>query len=205
MATNDELDVQVDIKDFTQQLKKLGAEMEQKVVASAVSAAAEVFKKAIVRLAPKAERGRGGKYPRVAGLLKRAVYKYRKRDPKTGTVAMVVSFRKGKGAQRLKRGSLDAWYARFLEFGWIPRGPGAKFKGGKRRVLFQRSAYTALGGRTVTKYKFIGPGYAKAKSDALTAFTARMDKRIDALNFVGPQLPSAASQRASFVGPVRPR
>lgn len=202
MAADRDLDASIDIKDFTRELKQLGKEMEQKVIASAVSAAGEVFKKAIVRIAPAAERSRGGKHPRVAGLLKRAIYKYRVRDPKTGTVAMVVSFRKGRNARKRKGGSLDAWYARFLEFGWIPRGPGQKFKGGKRRVSRQRQAFLGLGGQAIYKYKFIGPGYAKAKGAALTAFTNRMEKRIRALSFVGPQLPSAASRRGSFVGPL---
>lgn len=167
--------IRTNIPEFKRQLDALGQDMEKKIVRSAVNAAATAFRKAIVVTVPVLKKPRGG---RVAGTLKRAIYTYRVRRPEPGTIAMKVSFRKGKAEQKNGR---DAFYGRFLEQGWIPRGPGKALKGGKRTKALQRERNLAAGA-VKHSYPFIAPAFNRARIAALEAFTSKITDRIEKAN-----------------------
>lgn len=169
---SDTVEVRTNLPEFKGALTALGGDMEKKIVRSGVNAAATAFRKAIIATVPVLKTPRKG---RVAGTLKRAIYTYRVRHPEPGTVAMKVSFRKGNEAG--KKG-LDAFYGRFLEAGWIPRGPGKALKGGKHSKALQRSRSS----RGPVKYPFIAPAFNRARDAALAAFTNKMTARIEKAN-----------------------
>ena len=121
----DGIQVITNLPDFKRQMAAFSKNFEKNIVRSATNAAAQVFKKVVIAAAPRA-----------SGRLKRAIYIFRRRNPKAGTVEMLVSFRRGKKEQRVavkrKRGTViinrDAFYGRFLEAGWHPRGPGSELR-----------------------------------------------------------------------------
>lgn len=166
----DGVEVRTNLPEFKRQLSALGENMEKNIVRSAVNAAAQVFKKAVIADAAKR-----------TGTLRQSIYVYRRRSPEPGTIKYSVSFRKGKKEQKRKGGSGDAFYGRFLELGWIPRGPGKRFAGGSRSKALQRKRAIAGGARRVS-YPFLAPGFRSAKDAALAAFTAKMQERIAKAN-----------------------
>lgn len=172
-----EVTVVSNLPDFKRQLARFSEKIEKKIVRSATNAAAQAFKKAVVSEAPVLKKPKRGKDPRAPGTLRRAIYAYRKRNPQPGTVQFVVGFRKGKAQQQRKGGSRDAFYGRFLEVGWIPRGPGRSFRGGRRTKALQRERALAGGARKV-QYPFIKPGFNKARGAALAAFKTRMTEGV---------------------------
>lgn len=166
-----ELNVKHNLPDFKAQLKRFGVDFERRTVRSATLAAANVFKKLVIAEAPvlkKPDRRR------VAGTLKKSIYVVRSKKSTRGAERYVVGFRKGRKAAKTGR---DAFYGRFLELGWIPRGPGAKLRGGVRSRKLQRSRNLA-GGATKRQFPFIQPGFQRGKSAALNAFTKRIATRI---------------------------
>ena len=83
----------------------------------------------------------------------------------------------GKSARKVKRRGgktvdLDAYYGRFLERGWIPRGPGQQIRGGRRRAALERRRLLAAGAQRVKK-PYIAPAFRIVKDQALKAFYAK--------------------------------
>ena len=126
---------------------------------------------------------------RPPGTLAKAIYVYGRRSRKKGEVTYSVSFRKGKAAQRMqvkRKGksvtvNRDAFYGRFLEDGWIPRGPGRKLTGGKRLRALKRERLVQ-GGSKEYRYPFLQPAFSNAQGAALAAFNAKMTERIAEAN-----------------------
>jgi hypothetical protein len=165
-----EVDVRTNLPDFKKQLDLLAKGFEKQVVGPALSAAGKVFKAAVVA---NAEARRETKYHKdhVPGTLARAIYSYRLRNPKTGTVEMKVSFRKGKAQQKFGR---DAYFGKFLEEGWIPRGPGQKIRGGRRSKALQRQRLAHL----KISRPFIRPAFDASAPAALSAFNSAMVQQL---------------------------
>lgn len=175
----DGVTVKTNLPDFKRQIQAFGFDMQRRVFRSGVAAAAGVFKKLTVQLAP-VLRTRHSK--RVPGLLKRAIYTKRARDSRNGLVHYFVGVRQGKQAQRRKGGSLDAFYWRPLELGHLVRARGQKLRGGARSRSLQRSRLNAAGAQRVPPHPFLAPAFQRGKDQALQAFTVRVQARIDKEN-----------------------
>jgi HK97 gp10 family phage protein len=170
------IEVRTNLPDFTRQIIAFGRDFERKTVRSATAAAAGVFKKLAI-----------AKAPVDSGLLKRAMYRKRSRRSTRGAEQYFVGFRQGKAQQNAKvykgfTGNLDAYHGRFLEYGWVPRGPGKKLRGGRRSVALQRERALAAGAAKITKYRFMHPAFERGRDEALRVFFARIEQRIDREN-----------------------
>lgn len=170
----DGIDIKFNLPDFKRQLQALGIDMERKIVRSATNAAAQEFKKLAVKNAPILK---ATSKNRQAGTLQKAIYVARSRSKSTpGREAFSVSFRKGKRAA--KKG-VDAFYGRFLEAGWTPRGPGGKLRGGTRYKALIRARQSS---GKIIKYRFLKPAFDAGKDAALRAFTVKIEQRIAEAN-----------------------
>lgn len=164
------VEVRSNLPAFNAQLDALGADFERRVVRSAANAAAQAFKRTAL-----------AEVPVRSGKLKRALYVKRdRRSAQRGTEHYIVSFRKGRAAQNIKvyrgfTGNLDAYYGRFLEAGWIPRGPGKKMRGGTRSRALQRER---AGGEKITTYRFLRPAFDHTRDEALRRFYVKIEQRI---------------------------
>lgn len=171
-----DIQIRFDIPDFRQQLKAIGSDFERKTIRSATGAAATVFKRLAVARAPvlKTENRRRG---RIAGTLKRSIISGRsRRESKNGVeVYRVTVPAQDKRNTRFVR--LDAFYWRFLEGGWMPRGPGRSLKGGNRSRDLQRRRAIA-GGSSKVQYQFFAPAFSAGQGQALAVFNARIEKKI---------------------------
>lgn len=178
----DQFLVRFNLPDFKKQMAGFNLDLQQRLTRAATNAAAQAFKKAVIARAPVLKTpDTRKKNPRIAGTLRRAIYVVRARNPAPGTVEYRVGWRKGKAQRAAKGGSRDAFYGRFLELGWMPRGPGRRIKGGVRRRALERARARGAGHREV-KYPFLVPGFNAARQQAVDAFNARMQKRIDQWN-----------------------
>lgn len=162
--------VKTNLPDFKRQMQELGNGFVG-IARSATSAAAAEFAKDVRKIARGMNRsGRG------TGRLARAVIIKRARRVPRGTVMYIVGIRQGKSAQRVKRGNkvanLDAFYWRFLEQGWVPRGPGKRLSGAahKKRELRRSSAKSRI------QYQFLEPAFLSADGRALRTFYERMER-----------------------------
>lgn len=170
-----EVEVRTNLPEYSAKLRAFGKDFERRTVRSATAKAAGVFKRLAI-----------AKAPVKTGRLKRAMYVKRSKRSTSGAEHYFISFRQGKRFQALKRkgGSinLDAYYGRFLEGGWMPRGPGAKLRGGRRSVALQRSRNRAAGAAEITAYRFLRPAFASGRTEALRVFYARIQSAIDKEN-----------------------
>lgn len=175
MSSADRVTLKVDLAAFKKALASFGDKVEKQIVANAVGAAAKVFKAYIVAAAPelKREDKRKKGRPAVRGLLKKAVYIFRPRQKQAGQVSAVVSFK--------KRKKTDAYYGRWLELGWVARGPGKAIKGGNRRKRLERARQRSAGA-TERKFPFLSPGFKRAERPALDAFEKALEKGINEAN-----------------------
>jgi HK97 gp10 family phage protein len=168
--------VRVDIPDFRRQLREIEARLQRRVVGDGVRAAARVFRDAARRGAPVL---RAPDRRRTAGALRQAIVITRGKFVR-GQVSYAVTVR----ASKLRRGTRDdPFYWRFLEGGWIPRGPGRRIGGGERRRALERSRILGGGGRRV-QYPFLQPAFDQQKGAALSAFNQRVEARIGELQAV---------------------
>lgn len=163
--------VKVNIPDFKRQLLALGQRMERNIVRRGLRAAGAVFRDEARRRAPVLREPRKG---RVAGALKRAIQSAGSRRSTRGKPEQIV-YVKATRAQT-KRG-IDPFYWRFLEGGWVPRGPGQKIRGGRRRRKLERDRLIA-GGAQVVSYPFLKPAFEAVGSRALDAFTKAVEDGI---------------------------
>ena len=170
-----EINVRTNLPDFKLQLARFSADFQRKTVKSALSAAAAVYKKLAVAKAPvlNAFTPKRKKDPRIPGNLRKAIYSTRSRSKsRAGVETYFVSFRRGlKGEKR------DAFYGRFLELGWQPRGPGHKLRGGDKSRALQRARNFAAGAKRY-RYAFLEPAFQQGGAAAIRAFTIRIEKRI---------------------------
>ncbi len=67
----------------------------------------------------------------------------------------------------------DPYYWSFLEFGWIPRGPGQALRGGTRKKQAIRNAQA---GRRIPGRSFIGQALINKKDEAIAAMEDRLTK-----------------------------
>jgi HK97 gp10 family phage protein len=157
--------VRTNLPDFKRQIDALGRKFGPKVARPASAAAAAVFRKAVRAQAPRA-----------SGRLKRAVYIRREKDSRAGREHYLVGIKSGPRARAIKRKrgtvNLDAYYWRFLEGGWIPRGPGQRLSGGRNARALARRRALAGGARTV-RHPFIAPAFRSAREEALRVFYAK--------------------------------
>lgn len=164
----DTIVVRTNLPDFRRQLAGLGDRMQKNVVRSAARAAAAVYRDAARQVAPLL---RVPDKRRMPGALRRSIYSGTRR----GSPGVVEAFVGVRGKRTVGRGQrvIDAFYGRFLEFGWIPRGPGQRFRGGTRtRALLRERALKA--GATRQRHPFLEPAFRRASGAALQAFNERM-------------------------------
>jgi HK97 gp10 family phage protein len=177
--------ITTNLPDFKRQLRDVSIEMQRKAARNATAAAASVFRAAARRTAaaPKAENIAGPmvygfRKRKRTGTLARAVYMaYNRRKSSRGTVTFTIGVRAGKGAA--KRGT-DAYYWRWLEGGWRPRGRKGALKGGNRSRALQRSR----SGIAEISYPFIAPAFKQSGASALNAFNKRMALEIKRLQAI---------------------
>lgn len=163
----DGVSLKVDLPDFRRQLAELDRRMQNRVVGAGVRAAGRLFRDAARGGAPvlrKPDRRRS------AGALRRSIVLARQRGPR-GTIAYAVTVRASRSARGTQR---DAFYWRFLEGGWIPRGPGNRLRGGTRRKALERSRLAAAR----VQYPFLEPAYQRSKGSALATFNATVQARL---------------------------
>lgn len=168
---SDGFELKVDIPDFRRQLRQLSKRMERRIVRGAIRDAAVVFRDAARQRAPVLQTPHSRRIP---GTLRRAIAILNpRRGGQRGTVRLVVSVR---GATKARLGGArDPFYWRFLEAGWVPRGPGRRLRGGLRERRIRRAAQR--GARQV-RYPFLEPAFRQSGSAALAAFTRGMEKRL---------------------------
>lgn len=169
--------VKVDLPDFRRQLAEVEKRMRMKITRAALRAAGNVFARVARQKAPRLDQATKQRIP---GALRRAIYVGRGRTGRDRE-RFFVSVRGGKRYAAKGRG--DPFYWKFLEAGWIPRGPGGKLKGGNRSKKLQRSRARAAGAREV-RYPFFKPAFDEAGRQALAAFNERMVKGISALRTI---------------------
>lgn len=168
-----DLNVTHNLPDFKRQMARFGQEFERRTVRSATNAAGQVFKKIMIAEVPVLKRtDRRKKNPRVPGTLQKAIYVARSKRSTKGAERYSVSFRKGGKAAKTGR---DAFYGRFLQLGWVPRGPGKALRGGRRSKALQRSRSAGI---KIIKYRFIGPTFQRGAAAALATFNKRISTRI---------------------------
>lgn len=169
--------VTVNIPDFRRQLAEVERRMRTRTVRGALRAAANVFAKSARQKAPALKKFTRRRIP---GALRRAIYAGRGRSGRD-RVRFFVYVRSGKGYAKKGRG--DPFYWRFLESGWLPRGPGQKLKGGQRlRSLRRKRAIQA--GAQERRFPFFKPAFDESGGRALAVFNERMTKGIAALRKV---------------------
>lgn len=177
--------VRSNLPEFSAALREISADLQQKAVAGATRAAATIFLRRARADAPTLQPN--GKKKRLdprrqAGMLKRAMYVSKsKRVRGQGAVRYFVAVRGG-SSRRVNRKSgavTDAFYWRFQEAGWIPRGPGQKLKGGDRSRALAR-ARTAS--RKVPGKWFIRDAFKGQQQPAIDAFYVRLDAAIRRYN-----------------------
>jgi hypothetical protein len=167
MAENG-IEVRVDIPNFALSLSRFKNEFREKIVRDATRAAANVFREAVIREAPVLRRLRADRVP---GALKRGIYiKFKRGDPEQ--MHYFVSFRKRRNRDTGK--IEDPFYGRFLELGWIPRGPRKKFAGGVKSRALARTRHANL---RISR-PFIQPAFKEASRRALDTFIRKMDSGI---------------------------
>jgi hypothetical protein len=169
------IEIRHNLPEFKAQLAAFGQDFEKRTVRAAANAAAQVFKKLAVSNVRQRTKG--------TGLLARSMYVKRSRRGSTrGQEHYIVGFRQGKAARAVKRKggavNLDAFYGRFLEYDWIPRGRGKGFRGGRRSRALQRERALSSGAQKITKYRFLAPAFTQGKDAALKAFFAKIEQRI---------------------------
>lgn len=175
-----EIDLKPNLPDFSKQLARFSSDFQKRAVRSATKAGGNVLKKFAIKFAPELQKpDTRKKNPRVAGDLKRAIYSGRsKRKSSYGVEDVQVSFRAALQTTRAGKIKGGALYGRFLEAGWLPRGPGQKIRGGKHSRALARSRSLSGGAKSVTKYKFLAPAFNIGHTAALDAFEIRIEKRI---------------------------
>jgi len=168
----DAVSVRMNLPDFRRELRALGTKLERRIVRAAVRDAGKVFVEAAQQAAPRLRRP---DRRRITGALRGGIVTGPSRfDRRKGVVKFFVGV---KHSKRVAGRALDPFYWRFLEGGWIPRGPGRKLRGGAKSRSLQRERVLKAGGRKA-RYPFFEPAFRRAQGRALAAFTRAMDAGI---------------------------
>lgn len=155
--------VKVNATELRDRFRRLKDDVQIKVVDAALRQAAQVFRRAVIAKAPVLKKASKG---RVAGTLQKAIYTARSKYSTSGARRYFIGVRSGTKAGKSGR---DAFYWRWLEAGWMPRGPGQALKGGTRRRNLQRRRNAAAGNKTV-EFPFIKPAFDASKGAAEQKF-----------------------------------
>lgn len=171
-----DVEIRTNLPELRSKLNQFGAKMAG-IVGYATRQSGLIFVRAARGLAPSLKK-ENKRQNRVAGTLKRNIFVAKsKKDKRKGISHYVVGVRSFEKSVKssVKRG--DAFYWRFLEYGWMPRGPGRKLLGGKESKARQRKANKAAGAITV-QYPFLVPAFKISKDNALRKFFEAADARI---------------------------
>lgn len=172
----DGVSVRVNLPDFRRELAALDARMQRRVLTRAVRAAGGVIQAAAKGLAPRLSTPRRDRVP---GLLASRIAVRRSRFGRRGVIKFFVGVR---GAKKTQRGrAQDPFYWKFLEGGWVPRGPGRKLAGGERSRALQRRRALSGGARRV-QVPFLAPAFQRAAPTALAKFTSVVEAGVRELN-----------------------
>lgn len=172
--------------DLKANFKKLGEAMERRVARAMVASGGAVLKKEAKQLAQVYGLKRTG------ALLKNIVIKRESAAP-AGTAQYNLGVRHGRNLTKkqktvgasLKRNRAgrvqvrykdDPFYWRYLEFGWIPRGPGQSLKGGAKRKAEARKASS---GRKIPGRSFIEKALTNKRQQAIDAMAERLQRELD--------------------------
>lgn len=183
--------VKADIPDFRRQMKEVGEKMSKRVVRAGLKAGADVLKKEAQSRAPVLRNLISKR--RTPGLLKSSIYTGSGRTQDRSTVRYFVAVRSRRrvlklAAGRAKRKGVafdaaavnDPFYWRFLEAGWVPRGPGRKLIGGKRLRALKLKRNIAAGARRY-RYPFLDPAFRAGGGAALAAFNRTVESEFTQL------------------------
>lgn len=168
--------VRVNLPEFRRDLERIKQDMRRRAVRQGLSAAGRIFRDAAKALAPVL---RTSNRNRVFGALRQNIIVKRSRFQKEGAERYYVGVRSGRSAA--KRGGADPFYWRFLEGGWIPRGPGKRLKGGTRSRALQRKRLRAAGA-DVVQYPFLQPAFEANRQRALKAFENAIERAVRRYN-----------------------
>jgi HK97 gp10 family phage protein len=176
VPTRDGIEIKTNLPALKQQLAKFNLEFEQKVMRQATASAIGVFRRRVKALAPVLKERRK---KRMAGTLQRAIYIKRSRDRSSGREHYFLGVRGGRKTKKNEPAAFHflAFYWRWLEAGWYPRGRGRKLRGGDRSRALQRERNAARGAQK-RKFPFIKPGFESGKGAALKAFYRRAETAI---------------------------
>ena len=178
--------VRTNLPEFIREVKAFGDRFEKSIATDGLRAAGAVFRDTAQFLAPVLGKVRRHSRAtgrlrnvvdprRVRGALKRSIFLGRSRFGGRGLVAYYVGVRAsrtvGKGRNRK---TIDPFYWRFLEGGWVPRGPGRRL-GGRRRRALERAREAAAGPVRKHQFPFLRPAFERVKGPALNAFTAKVE------------------------------
>lgn len=171
------------LQDFRKALQRMSAQMRTRSVRRSTSAAAAVIQRQLKQAAAGKHSPKADQSTRT-GTLARAIYRFRlSRDSTRGAERFLVGVRVGKKYARRRDGTMvlkpDAYYARWLEFGWIPRGRGQRRTGRRRMSASQRAAELTSSRRIA--YPFIAAAFVASRSAAVEEFERRMNVEIDRL------------------------
>lgn len=172
----------MNLPDFNAKLKALGYDLERRTVRAGVTAALQIFKRAVIAAAPVGRPSRhvSKRRPHISGTLKRSIYiKRSSRSSKPGLEYGILRPHAGqKAAQALQ----DAYYWRWVEAGHLIRHAGAGLRGGNRSKALQRKRLRAAGAPSVAGVWFIRDSYTAAEAPAIAAFSGRIEARIKKAN-----------------------
>jgi len=163
---DDLLTVRTNLPDFKRGLDRLARAVRLRIVRRALRQTANVARDVARQMAPVLKTRASRRLP---GALRRSIYVAR--DRKLSDAGQEVFFVGVRGRRNTKRsGTIDAFYWRFLEGGWLPRGPGKRLRGGRRARALRRAR--AVGARR--QYPFIAPAAARAQSAMIARFNRVM-------------------------------
>jgi HK97 gp10 family phage protein len=170
------------LPDFKRQLAEVKKKTRASLVRASLRAAANFMAKQVRIEAPMLAKATKNRIP---GTLKAAIYASRGKagaDRERYFIAVKKKSR-SRGGGRTKKGKVygDAFYWRFLEDGWIPRGPGKKLMGGNRSRALQRRRLIA-GGAKRMRIPFFEPAFKQYSGRALEIFNERMERGFEKLS-----------------------
>ncbi len=173
--------VKTNLPEFKSKLNQIKQDLQKKVVGRATSAAGGAMREVARKEAPQRPLLRlkyvpGSRQNIPPGLLKRAMMVYRQKSP-PGTIKVGVMPRMGKRARKGKGSSYlrDAFYAPWVEFGHIARGPGQRIAGGARRKRLERQRLRS-GASFVPPNPFMQRAFRKGQKAAVDAFYDQLEK-----------------------------
>lgn len=177
--------VMPDIQALMADLRALPQLMRSRVLKGAVATGCSVIRKEAVLQAPVFD-GQVGKGHPPPGTLKRAIYQTRLVEECTPTLeAWKVDVRTGKKASATKRGkktvNLDAFYARWVEYGHYTRAPKAAGKTRKQRRAAVESG-AVQGAHYVLPRPFMRPALQLKAEIAIKAMEAYLAENLAAAN-----------------------